>query len=375
MIYLDHAATSPMSREVIEAMWPYLTAEFANASSQHELGKRAAAALQDARSRVASVMHCEPGEITFTSGGTESDNLAVIGLALARPHGRHIVTTAVEHEAVLETCSFLEHHFGFTVTVLDVDRDGLVDLDVLGGALSSDTTLCAVQYANNEVGTVQPVAEIAARCRTSRVPLHVDAVQAAGLLPLDVDSSLLAISGHKFGGPKGIGVLRVENGIVLEPLIHGGGQERGLRSGTSNVAGAVGLATALEIAESRRANESKRLAALRDRLIDAVLTSVPDVLLTGHRVERLPSHASFSFPGVSGEAVLLELEADGIACSSGSACAAGSDEPSYVLTAMNIGPEVATTAVRFTLGSTTTEDDIDVVLKRLPSAVARARQM
>jgi cysteine desulfurase len=367
-VYLDHAATSPMPRRVIEAMWPYLTDEFANATSQHDAGKRAAAGLAAARDVVAGVLNCRPAEVVFTSGGTESDNLALKGVALADPRGRHIVTSVTEHEAVLESCRYLQRHHGFRVTQVGVDGDGLVDLDALGSVLTPEVTLCSIHYANNEVGTVQPMSRIAALCHAAGVLLHTDAVQAAGILPGDVQAlgaDLLSLSGHKFGAPKGTGVLFVRSNVFLEPLLHGGGQERRLRSGTSNVAGAVGLATALHLAEQARPDAAASLTLLRDRVIDEVLALAGDVRLTGHRTERLPQHASFCFPGRSGESVLLDLERQGFACSAGSACAAGHDEASPVLLAMGIQEQVARTAVRFTLGPATTPDDIDSLVGSL----------
>lgn len=365
MIYLDHAATSPMTREVIEAMWPFMTQVFANSSSQHEMGKLAAAGLQAARDEVASLVGCAPGNVIFTSGGTESNNLAIKGVALANPKGRHIATSAIEHESVLQTCEFLKSHHGFEITVVGVDRDGLVDLNQLREALRQDTTLCTIQHANNEVGTVQPVDAIAAVCAEAGVLFHTDAVQAAGVLTLDFPAQLISISGHKFGGPKGVGVL-INKGVPLEPTMHGGGQEGGVRSGTSNVAGAVGLAKALQLSD----HDHAYLMTMRDRLISGILRDVPSAVLLGHPTQRLPQNAAFCFEGVSGEAVLLELEAMGIACSSGSACAAGNDEPSHVLRAMGIADDLAQTAVRFTLGSENTADEINTVIAALPKALA-----
>ena len=361
MIYLDHSATSPMKQATVEAMWPYFTEYFANASSQHEAGKLAAAGLHAARQVVAEILNAEPTEILFTSGGTEGDNLAIKGLSLAAPRGRHLVTSAIEHEAVLESCDYLCRHHGFRVTKIRVDKEGFVDLEALARSLDADTTLCSIQHANNEVGTVQPINEIAKLCEEKGVPLHVDAVQSAGLLPLpDVD--LLSVSAHKFGGPKGVGVLRKKSTVFLEPLLHGGGQESGLRSGTSNVAGAVGLAAALHAATEQQNTIKSYLGNLRDQLVNGVLGAWPTAVLTGSAVHRLPHHASFCFPGVSGESVLLDLEAHGIACSSGSACAAGNQEPSPVLVAMGFEPELAETAVRFTLGPENTAEEIERVL-------------
>jgi cysteine desulfurase len=374
VIYLDHAATSPPRREVLEAVWPYLTQVTGNPSSSHEVGRAAKAGLDAARHAVAEVLGARPGEVVFTSGGTEADNLAITGIATANPRGRHVVVSAIEHPAVLETASALREN-GFEVDVVGVDGDGLLDLAALDAVLRPDTTLVSVMYANNEIGTVQPLAEIAARCRASGIPFHTDAVQAAGHLPLDVAElgvDALSASAHKFGGLRGAGFLWVRGVVPLAPVLHGGGQERGRRSGTSDVASAVGTAVALHAAATAREAEVARLTALRDELIEGVLATVPGARLTGHRTRRLPGHASFCFAGVGGETVLAELEQVGIVCSSGSACAADSDDASHVLLATGIDADLARTAVRFTLGPTSTADEIDAVLAALPSAVQLA---
>ncbi|GLB68425.1 cysteine desulfurase family protein [Arthrobacter mangrovi] len=378
MIYLDAAATAPVRREVLEAMWPALTQDFGNPSSHHTVGEAAARALGYARTTAASVLGCRAGEIVFTSGGTESNNLAIKGISLAMPRDRHVVTSAVEHPSVLEATDYLERFHGFRVTRVGVDADGVVDLARLAGALTAGTTLCTVMYANNEVGTIQPVARIAELCREAGVPFHTDAVQAAGWLPLDaaaLGADAISISGHKLGAPKGCGLLYVAGRLPLEPVLHGGGQERGRRSGTENVAGAVGVATALKLAEAERPESADRLRGYRDYLIDAVLKAVPDAFVTGHRTERLPASASFCFPGTSGEAVLLELERRGVVCSSGSACAAGSDEPSAVLLAMGIAPDVARTAVRLTFTSAVKEAEIALAARSVVSAVQSVRSL
>lgn len=376
MIYLDSAATTAVRREVLEAMWPYLTGDFGNPSSHHELGESASAALEDARAEVARWLGCRPSEVIFTSGGSEADNLAIKGIALATPRGRHIVTTAVEHEAVLESCDYLARHHGFEVTVLGVGPDGLVDPDAAAAALRDDTTLLTAMYANNEVGAVQPIRQLAELARARGVLVHTDAVQAAGWLDLtvaDLGVDALSISGHKLGAPKGIGVLFVRGRVPLEPLVHGGGQERGRRSGTENVAGAVGLAAAIRATAATRVATAKRVTALRDDFIADVLATVPGAVLTGPRESRLPGNASFCFPGTSGESILLELGRRGIVCSAGSACAVGSDEPSHVLIAMGIEPEVAQTAVRFSLDATTTAEQLREVTRELASASATVR--
>jgi cysteine desulfurase len=351
MLYLDNAATTPMRPEVLEAMAPYLTGEFGNPSSHHTYGERAAGALEDARARIAAVLGMRRGDIVFTSGGTEANNLALKGIgvaALLERGARHVVTTPMEHESVLRSAEYLERVHGFDVTRLPVDGSGIVDPDDVASAIHADTALVSIAYANNEVGTVQDIPAL--RAAAGRVPFHTDAVQAAGWLPLSgLGADALTVAGHKLGAPKGTGLLAVRGRVPLEPLLHGGGQERGRRSGTESVAGAVALATALELAEAERESNAARVAALRDELIAGVLARVPAARLTGHPSRRLPGTASFTFAGTSGEAVLLELERRGVVSSSGSACAAGSSDPSHVLLALGIDAEVAQTAVRITL--------------------------
>ncbi|MGO4384875.1 cysteine desulfurase family protein [Specibacter sp. RAF43] len=386
MIFLDAAATTPVRRAVIEAMFPFLTNQFGNPSSHHELGEAAANALAAARDQAADVLGCHPEELVFTSGGTEADNLALKGIALARratdPRRSRLVISAIEHPAVADSADYLHRVHGFTVEVVPVGPDGMVDpakfSRVLAGAAGADVAVASVMYANNEVGTVQDVAALAAIARERGVPFHTDAVQAAGWLPLDVRAlgvDALSISGHKLGAPKGVGLLYVRGGVGFEPLIHGGGQERGSRSGTENVAFAVALATALRLSEADRAAGVEHAIRLRDAFIDQVLARVPSARLTGHRTSRLPSVASFCFPGTSGESVLLELERQSIICSSGSACAAGSDEPSAVLTAMGIEREVAQTALRFSFGSDVTGDQLDAAADELVLAVERVGRL
>jgi len=375
MIYLDAAATTPVRREVLEAMWPYLTESFGNPSSRHSLGDGAARALKQSRERVAAVLGCRPNEIIFTSGGTEADNLALKGIALATPHGRRILTTPIEHEAVLATCDFLHRHHGFSIDFLPVDHQGLLNPQDIERALGQhpDTTLVSVMLANNEVGTIQPVAEIGRMAHTYGIPFHTDAVQACGTLPIrvpDLGADAISLSGHKLGAPKGIGALYLRARVPAEPVLHGGGQERNRRSGTENVAGAVAFATALELTAGELPLTTPHLTDLRDQLIQGILTAVPDALLTGHPTRRLPNNASFCFPRTGGEAVLLALEERGILCSSGSACAAGSDEPSHVLTAMGYPRELAQTAVRFTLPHTTTQAEVAQTIAATRDAVA-----
>jgi cysteine desulfurase len=382
MIFLDAAATTPVRREVLDAMWPYLSGEFGNPSSHHTLGEAAATALADARAAVARVLGCRPGEVTFTSGGTEADNLAVKGIALARQAAdstlNRVAISAVEHPAVEESARYLERFHGFTVDVVPVDGTGRVTPRALAAVLRPETALVSIMYANNEVGTIQPVAELADLARAQGIPFHTDAVQAAGWLPLDVKAlgvDALSISGHKLGAPKGCGVLYVRGRNRIEPLLHGGGQERGRRSGTENVAGAVGLATALTLAQSTQLQTAQDVTALRDRFIREVLSAVPGAVLTGHPTERLPSVASFCFPGTSGESVLLELERQGVVCSSGSACAAGSDAPSPVLIAMGYEPEVAQTAVRFSFTASVTAEELAAAAEAVGAAVGSVRTL
>ncbi|WP_091707279.1 cysteine desulfurase family protein [Microbacterium sp. cf046] len=360
MLYLDNAATTPVRPEVLDAMMPFLTRWFGNPSSHHTVGEAAADALGEARARVARDLGMRAGDVIFTSGGTEANNLAVKGIviaAAARSTGasevraRHLVTTPIEHESILESADYLARVHGFDLTHVAVDGFGRVAPADVAAALRDETALVTVGYANNEVGTVQDVAAIAGAARERGIPVHIDAVQAAGWLPLnaaDLGVDAISLAGHKLGAPKGTGVLALRGRVPLEPLLHGGGQERGRRSGTEDVAGAVGFATALELAEAERADASARVTAIRDRFIARVLAGVPSAALTGDPVHRLPGTASFTFAGTSGEAVLLELERRGVVSSSGSACAAGSDEPSHVLLAMGVAPEVAQTAVRFT---------------------------
>jgi cysteine desulfurase len=362
MIYLDHAASTPVRREVLEAMWPYLTGEFGNPSSHHTVGESALAALDSARGAIAAHLGVRPAEVIFTSGGTESDNLAVKGIVLASARGRHVITSAIEHEAILESVDYLVRHHGATSTILPVNEEGLVSPSSLADALRDDTALVSIQHANNEIGVVQDIPALVAAA--GDVPFHTDAVQSAGWMPLaGLGVDALTLAGHKLGTPKGVGLLYVRGGLALEPLLHGGGQERGRRSGTENLAGAVGLSVGLSLPHTSP-------GPLRDQLIDGVLAAVPSAFVTGSRSSRLPNHASFCFPGTSGEAVLLELERHGIVCSSGSACAAGSDEPSHVLLALGIDAAVAQTAVRFTLDGTTTSNDVCLVIERVADAVA-----
>lgn len=351
LLYLDHAATSPVRPEVLEAMRPYLSGVFGNPSSHHTAGEAAARALDDARARVADVLGMRKSDVVFTGGGTEANNLAVKGIVLAALGSgrRHVVISPIEHESILESASYLRRFHDAEVTLLSVDSRGRIAPDDLRAALREDTALVSIGHANNEIGTVQDVAALAAVTRVARVPLHLDAVQSAGWLPLrDLGVDAVSIAGHKLGAPKGIGALVVRGRVPVEPLLHGGGQERGRRSGTENVAGAVALATALELAETEREAVATRVGSATAQFISRVLAAIPGATLTGDAVHRLPGSASFTFAGTSGESVLVELERRGIISSSGSACAAGSDEPSHVLLACGVPPQVAQTSVRFT---------------------------
>jgi len=378
VFYLDRAATTPVRREVLEAMWPYLTGTFGNPSSTHEVGEAAARGLAAARTVVAGALGCRPGEVVFTSGGTEGANTAVKGIALAAPRGRHVVTSAIEHEAVLESCRYLERLHGFELTVLPVEPDGTVAPETLRAALRPDTTLVSIAHADNEIGTVQDVATLAAITHEVGARFHTDAVQSAPWLPVGLDVlgvDAVSVSGHKLGATKGTGALAVRSGVRLEPLVHGGGQERGRRSGTEDVAGAVGLAAAWASVLAERDTAAARATTVRDLVVAGVLDRVPGALLTGSTGHRLPGHASFCFPGVHGETVLLELERRDVVSSSGSACAAGSTEASHVLLALGLPEDLARSAVRLTFDESLTTDDATVVVAAVVAAVAAVRSL
>ena len=371
-IYLDHAATTAVSPEVLREMLPCMTECFGNAASIHGTGREAHRALDRARKQVAAVLGAQPQEVYFTSGGSESDNWAVKGVAwAARGRGKHVITSAVEHHAVLNACAWLEG-MGFEVTRLPVDALGRVDPDSVARAVRPDTVLISVMTANNEIGTLQPIREIGEIARSRGVPFHTDAVQAAGHIPVNVEElqvDLLSLSAHKFHGPKGVGVLYVRRGTKLDSLIHGGAQERGLRAGTPNVPGAVGLAKALELAAASLPESADRVRALRDQLIREIRARIPDAVLNGDPERRLPGNVHFSFPGVDGEALLLRLDLAGIACSGGSACTSGAQEPSHVLAAIGQAPDLAKGGLRMTLGEENTPEEIKEVLRVLPEIV------
>src|SRR5690554_3063464 len=377
-IYLDHAATTPLREEVLEAMLPYLTQEFGNASTVYSWGRRARQALGTARDEVAALLHAAPEEVVFTSGGSEGANLAIKGTAWAnRDKGKHIITSAIEHNAVLDAVEWLERNAGFSVTILPVDGEGTVQPETVKKALRPDTILVSIMHANNEVGTIQPIGEIGEIVRSHGAIFHTDAVQTAGALDLDVKQlnvDLLSLSAHKFYGPKGVGALYVRKGVRIQPLIHGGAQERRRRAGTENVAGIVGLARAFALAQAEREEEGKRLMALRDRLI-AGLSEIPATKINGSLENRLPNNVNVCFEYVEGESLLLNLDLLGIAASSGSACSSGSLEPSHVLLAMGLSHEIAHGSLRLTLGRENTEADVDFVLQEIPGIVERLRAM
>ncbi|MFP4027600.1 MAG: cysteine desulfurase NifS [Candidatus Brocadiia bacterium] len=377
-IYLDHAATTPVRPKVVDAMVPYYTEVFGNASSVHKFGQDARKALEDARRHVASAIGASPEEIYFTSGGTESDNLALQGIMRASGESDpHLITSSIEHHAVLSCAEHLEKE-GYRLTVLPVDSDGIVELDALKDALDEDTVLVSVMLANNEVGTIQPLKQISELARDSNVFVHTDAVQAVGKIPVAVDElgvDLLSISGHKIYGPKGVGALYVRKGTRFSPLFFGGHHERNKRSGTENVASAVGLGEAIRLVEEEREEQSTRLAGLRDRLEKKLLDTIEDSYLNGHPERRLPNILNISFEFVEGESMLLTLDSQGIAVSTGSACTSGSLDPSHVLTAMGLDPAVAHGSLRFSLGRDNTEEEIDRVIEALPPIVRRLRDM
>jgi cysteine desulfurase len=379
-IYLDHSATTPTDTRVVEAMMPFWTTTFGNASSLHDAGKAAKAALNQARETIASVLNCNPAELIFTSGGTESDNLALRGMAYGmrtRGRGNHIVTTAVEHHAVLDVAKELADE-GFEVTFLPVDGYGRVTAAQVAAAVREDTILVSVIYANNEVGTINPIAEIGAELKKKRIPFHVDAVQAPGLLPLDVKSlnvDLLSLSAHKFYGPKGIGALYIRRALPLAPQMVGGGQQGHRRGGTEPVALIVGMAEALRLAEAERAETAVRLIPLRDKLIGDLVKTIPEAELTGHPAERLPGHASFTMKGLNGDSLLLDLNEVGIGASGGSACTTGQQEPSHVLLAMGIDQDRLMGQMRFVLGKHSTAEHIDQLIYHLSALVKRHRAM
>ena len=378
-IYLDHAATTAVDPRVVEAMLPYFTSVYGNASSVHSFGREAHQALEQARGTVASFFQADPDEIIFTGCGTESDNLAIRGVTHAlRSKGNHLITSTIEHHAVSHTCEQLQKHFGCEVTYVPVDSQGLVDPADVARAITPRTVLISIMYANNEMGAIQPIAEIGRIARAKGVAFHTDAVQAGGTLSLDADAlnlDLASLSAHKFYGPKGVGVLYRRKGTPILPTQAGGAHERGLRAGTENVPYIVGLAKAMTIAYEHCEHNNNRIRSLRDKLIQGVLQAIPQTTLTGHPTQRLPNNASFVFEGVEGESILLNLDLLGIAGSSGSACTSGSVEPSHVLTAMRLAPILCHGRLRLTLGNENTAEDIDYVLSVLPGIIHKLRTL
>ena len=377
-IYMDNAATTAVSPAVLEKMLPYFTDCYGNASSIHSTGRDARKALEEARRKVAAVLNCKPQEVYFTSGGSESDNWAIKGTAFAnRKKGNHIITSAIEHHAVLHTCQWLEKQ-GFTVTYVPVDEYGQVDPKTVEAAITDQTILISIMAANNEIGTLQPIKEIAGIAKAHKVYFHTDAVQAMGAIPVnvqDIGCDMLSLSAHKFHGPKGVGVLYIRQGTRIENFMHGGAQERGKRATTENVPGIVGLAEALTLATENLEEKSARIAGLRDQLIDGLTSAIPYTRLNGHRTNRLPNNCNISIRFVEGEALLLRLDLAGIAASSGSACTSGSLDPSHVLLAIGLPHEIAHGSLRFSLSDTNTQEEVDYVLNTLPGIVEVLRSM
>jgi cysteine desulfurase len=377
-IYLDHAATTPTDPRVVEAMRPYFSEKYGNPASIHHFGQETAQAVTEGRDAVAALLGAQPAEIVFTSGGSESDNTALFGIADAlKAKGDHIVTTVIEHHAVLHTAQALEKR-GLKATYVPVDQHALVDPDAIARAITDKTILVSVMHANNEVGTIEPIAEIGRICKERGVLFHTDAVQTVGHVPIDVNEmnvDLLSLSGHKFYGPKGVGALYVRKGTRLTPLIYGGGHERGRRSGTENVPGIVGLGVAASLVRENMAAEATREIALRDRLLNGIVERIPHSRVTGHPTQRLPNNASVVIQYIEGEGMLLNLDFEGIAASSGSACTSGSLDPSHVLLSMGLPHEIAHGSLRLTLGRQTTEEQIDRVLEVLLPIVEKLRAM
>ncbi len=376
-IYLDYAATTPTHPDVIEAMLPHFTDVFGNPSSIYSYGQEAKGAVEKAREQVATMIGAHHEEIVFTSGGTEADNFAIEGAALANPEHNHVITSAIEHHAVIETCRFLERR-GFRLTYLPVDKEGLVNPDDVRNTITDKTSLISIMHANNEIGTIQPIKELAAIARETGVLIHTDAVQTVGQIPVNVNDlgvDLLSMSAHKLYGPKGVGALYIRKGTKLVPFMHGGGQERNRRGGTENVPGIVGFGKATEIARGVTTEESERQTRLRDRLINSILEQIDGVRLNGHPTKRLPNNVNVSIDYVEGESMLLNLDLENICASTGSACSSSSLEASHVLLALGLPHEQAHGSLRFTVGKWTTEEDIDRVLEVLPRIVAKLRAM
>lgn len=377
-IYMDNAATTPVKKEVLEEMLPYFTEKYGNPSSVYSLGSMSKRAVEDAREKVAKALGANPREIFFTGGGSESDNWAIKGVAFANyDKGNHIITSKIEHHAILHTCEYLEKK-GFEVTYLDVDEYGIVDLEQLRNAITDKTILISIMFANNEIGTIQPIKEIGEIAKEKNIYFHTDAVQAIGNIKIDVKElniDLLSLSAHKFYGPKGIGALYVRQGVKIDPLITGGAQERKRRAGTENVPAIVGLGKAIELAYTNFEEKNNRLIKLRDMLIEKIKSNIDYVRLNGHPVKRLPGNVNMCFQFIEGESLLLSLDMEGIAASSGSACTSGSLDPSHVLLAIGLSHEIAHGSLRLTLGDFNTEEEIDNVVEKLVKIVERLRSM
>lgn len=377
-VYFDHSATTRVLPEVFEAMTPYFLEKFGNASSIHAFGREAKTAMEEARTKVAALLNADPKEIIFTSSGTEADNLAIKGVAMFKGRSKgHIITSKIEHSAVLEPCDFLKR-FGFEVTELPVSSEGLVDPGDVERAIRPDTVLITIMAANNEVGTVQPIRDIGRIAQSKDIPFHTDGVQAVAKIPVDVKADnidMLSLSAHKFHGPKGVGALYVKKGTSIEAIIHGGGHERGLRSSTENIPGIVGLGKAAEIAKRDMESSTSRMRALRDRMIKSVPELVPRSYVNGHKTKRLPNNASFRFDFIEGEGLALQLDMNGIAASTGSACSTGSLEPSHVLLAMGLTHEQAHGSLRITLGRENTEEEVGYFLEVIPVVVSKLREI
>lgn len=377
-IYFDHAATTAVKKEVLQEMLPYFTEKYGNASTVYRIGQVSKAALDDARARVAKVFNCKPNEIFFTGCGSESDNWAIKGAARAnKAKGNHIITTAIEHHAVLHTCKTLEKE-GFEVTYLPVDKYGLVSADDVKNAIKDNTILISIMYANNEIGTIEPIAEIAEIAKEKGILMHTDAVQAAGAVPIDLSKlkvDMMSLSAHKFNGPKGVGALYIRSGVRIANIIDGGAQERGKRAGTENLPGIIGLAKALEIASASMEEKDKKITALRDYIIKNIEEKIPYCRLNGHRTQRLPGNVNFSFEFIEGESLLLWLDINGIAASSGSACTSGSLDPSHVLLAIGLKHETAHGSLRVSLGEENTYEEADYFIEKLVGIVDKLRKM
>lgn len=378
-IYLDYAATTPAHPEVVDAMLPFFTKEFYNPSSIYTAGRNARTVIENARDHIAAFIGADPKEIVFTNGGTESDNFAIKGVAAgSRKKGSHIITTGAEHHAVLESCRFLEKYCGSEITYLQVNKYGTVNPEAVKAAIKDNTILVSVMHANNEVGTISPIEDISKITRERGVYLHTDAVQTIGHIPVKVNDlgvDLLSSSAHKFYGPKGVGFIYIRRGTRISSFIHGGSQESNRRAGTQNVAGIVGMAKAIELAEKNMQNEASRLTGLRDDLINCLKEKIEGFVLNGHPTKRLPNNINACIIGVEGESILLSLDKKGVSCSGGSACASGSQEPSHVLLAMGVPAEIAHSSLRLTMGHLTTKEDVNYILEIIPPIITGLREM